>query len=346
MKILFKSILFILIITLSVRLSNAQTTPGSVEYMNTMVNTMDQLKGEIWQYLKAVTRGKGARTVENKRQALLGELKKSKSDIGKQGAFNYDDSLRQACIAYLDLSYTVLKEDFDKILDMEDIAEQSYDLMEAYLLAKEQANAKLDAAFKDLQNAHINFADKNNIKLVEAESDKTSQKIKKANDALKYYNVAYLIFFKCYKQEFYALDAMQRGDVSGLEQNAKTLVTYADEGLKKLDTLQLFHSDGNLKIVAQTTLRFYKKEGENDLPVFVDYYIKKDNFEKVKQNFDAKSKNSRTQEDVDQYNKAVNEFNTVGQKANSTSQAMDNERSKKIDAWNKAVDRFFETHTD
>lgn len=75
------------------------------------------------------------------------------------------------------MTYTVLKEDFDKILDMEDIAEQSYDFMEVYVLAKELAN---------------------NITLVEGEMDKKSQKINKASNVLEYYNDVYLIFFKSY----------------------------------------------------------------------------------------------------------------------------------------------------
>ena len=36
--------------------------------------------------------------------------------------------------------------------------------------------------------------------------------IRKASESLSYYNQVYLIFFKCYKQEAYVLDAMQRND--------------------------------------------------------------------------------------------------------------------------------------
>jgi len=44
---------------------------------------------------------------------------------------------------------------------MEDVAEQSYDLMEAYLLAKERAGDKLDEAYKKVANQQKIFAEQN-----------------------------------------------------------------------------------------------------------------------------------------------------------------------------------------
>jgi len=173
----------------------AQSTRGAVDYMDEMFTSFNKPKDDIWQYMKAITRGKGARKVENKRQNLLNELKNAKNEVERIGNFQSDDSLKNAVVKYLDLSYTVLKEDFGKILDMEDIVEQSYDLMEAYLLAKEMANDKLQNSFDEVVLAEKEFANKHNITLLTAENDKTSEKIELAGKTLKYYNKIYLIFF-------------------------------------------------------------------------------------------------------------------------------------------------------
>lgn len=321
----------------------AQNGSDAVTYMDDLTKSFNVLKVETWQYIKSITRGKGVRKVESKRQSLLKEIKNAKSEIEKKKGYQSDESLKNGITEYLDLSYTVLSEDFSKILDMEDIAEQSYDMMEAYLLAKEKANEKLDEAFEKVQEAQKVFAAANNITLIE-DNDKLSQKVERAGEAIKYYNQIYLIFFKCYKQELYILDALQRGDVSALEQNNSTMVTFVTEALVKLKDAGNFKNDASLNLAAKQMLEFYKSEAEEDFPQTTDYYIKKDNFEKLKKIFDSKSTNSRTQQDVDQYNKAVNEYNAALLVYNKINESANAKRSKYIEQWNQKIESFFDTH--
>lgn len=323
----------------------AQSSESPVSYMNEIFKSVDESKNETWHYLKAVTQGKGARKVENKRQNLLNKLKETRYEVQRTGKYKSDDSLRNAVTSYLKFSYIVLKEDFGKILDMEDIAEQSYDLMEAYLLAKEKANDKLNASFDTVKLAQENFAKKHNITLTKAENDKTYEKIKKASETLKYYNEIYLIFFKSYKQEAYVLDAMSRNDINAFEQNTSTLSLYAAEGLDKVINLKGFKGDAILKIGVKKMLLFYKNEAENDFPAMTDFYIKKDNFEKINKKFETINAKKRTQQDVDQFNKAVNEYNEAAQKTNKISELSNNKRNKSLTEWNNTVDKFFDKYS-
>src|ERR1041385_6886888 len=118
-----------------------------------------------------------------------------------------------------------------KIVDMEDVAEQSYDLMEAYLLAKERDGDKLDEAYKKVANQQKLFAEKNNIKLIESTS-KLSQKIEEAGKVSTYYNQVYLIFFKSYKDDFYLTEALNKSDVNAIEQAKNSMDKNATEGMK------------------------------------------------------------------------------------------------------------------
>ncbi len=323
----------------------AQNTNAAIIYMNDLTGAISEFKTETWQYLKAVTRGKGARKVDSKRQNLVTKVRTVKATIKRKTAFDGDASLKDAIYKYLELTYIVLTEDYAKILDMEDIAEQSYDQMEAYLLAKEKAGDKLDSAADMLNDAQDAFAAKHDITLIEGEDDKTAKKIKKAGAALKYYNELYLIFFKSYKQEAYVLDAQNRNDLNGLEQNINSLTTITAEQINKLRLIKSYSGDPNLKAAAQRMLTFYKNEANKTFPITVDYLVKKDNFEKVHKAFEAKSKKQRTQEDIDQFNKAVNEQNAAVEKLNTASESSNKLRSKNLAMWNKAVDAFFNKHS-
>jgi hypothetical protein len=341
-----KLTLIVLSLILLVIETNAQVTETAVEYMGKIVTPLDKTTDETWQYLKAITRGKGARKVESKRQLLITELQNVKAEVKRVGSYKGDDQLVKAVVTFLEISDVVLREDFAKILNMEDIAEQSYDLMEAYILAKEKANDKLHDSFIVVRDAQNAFAAANNITLIAGENgDKTSVKIKEAGDALDYYNDVYLIFFKVYKQEAYTLDAMSRNDITAFEQTKSALATSSAEGLQKIDTVKNYKDDATLKLGAQKILAFYKKEAETDFQQQTVVFMKKDNFDAQKKAFDAIPAKKRTQKDVDAFNSAVNEYNEAIKKGNATIEASNNERNKTLKTWNDVVEQFFDTHT-
>lgn len=323
----------------------AQSNKSAVDYMNQFSQSFNDFKGETWQYLKSITSGKNSRTVDSKRQNLINKINTVKNDASKIGDFQSDGSLKNAVVEYLNLSHTVLKEDYDKILDMEEIAEQSYDNMEAYLLAREKANEKLNNAFEVMQTAQKNFAAKNNITILEGESDKISKKIEKANEALSYYNKIYLIYFRCYKQEYYALDAVKRFDVNGLQQNISSMSKFATEDLEKLKTVGSYSGDGSLIAIAKQYITFYKQEATKDFPAMVDFLIKKDNFEKIQKTFEAKNKKDRTNLDIQQFNTASNEYNQAVLAYNKVNDSTNVQRLKLFELWNQKIDLFLSNHT-
>lgn len=323
----------------------AQSTQQAVEHMNQVYAPFSSLKTEIWQYLKSITQGKSARKVEKNRKKLLEQLALVSKNLKKIAPFEGDASLKDAALEYLQLSTTVLKEDYDKIVDMEEIAEQSYDLMEAYITAREKANEKLDEASDKLDAAQHTFGTAHNITINEAEEDELSKKIKNASDALKYYNKIYLIFFKCYKQEAYVLDAQQKRDVSGFQQSVNALKSYVEEGLAALEEIEPHKGDAAAKVAGRTVLNFYKAEAEKDFPKVSEFFLTEDAFNQLNNTMQGMRESDRTQKDVDAFNKAVNEFNAAVNKFNTENQEMNKKRGAALDKWNETVAQFLESHS-
>ena len=323
----------------------AQDAQKAVEYLERVSTPLGEQKKETWQYLKAITHDKGARKVEKKRIKLLNALRESRSNVSRMGAFGSDKSLQKAVLSYIDLSYKVLKEDYDKILDMEEIAEQSYDAMEAYLLAQELADEKLRKAWDTMEGAFQSFADSYNIELISEDPDKRSQKIMQANKLLHYYNDLYLVFFKSHKQEAYILDAMKNEDVNALEQNIGSLLQFSDEGLDKIKELEDYQGDGSLKAATDRALNYFKDAAEKHYPTIVDFYLKKDNFEKLNKVIESKNKKDLTKADIDNYNKAVKEFNEAVNSVNAVNDMLNKQRAKNLNQYNQEVSRFFNSHS-
>ena len=321
----------------------AQDFKNAGEYMDYISAEFTKISKDTWNYTSAASHGKKARKVDNLRKELITTVSDAIKKIEKMPKYDEDGSLRDSMVSYLKLNYNVLKQDYAKIVDMEEISEQSYDLMEAYLKAQEIADTKLEIAGDMVESQQKVFSDKHNITLIYSE-DKISKKLKEAHYVYDYYNIIYLIFFRSYKQEAYLLVALNKNDLNGIEQNNNALFTFSKDGLLKMDTLKTFKGDLSLKNAAYQILKFYNNEAEVKIPILTDFLLKKENFEKTKKIFDSKPASKRTNQEIEDFNIAVNDYNQEVNKYNITNQDLNKERNKQLDNWNKTVADFLDKH--
>lgn len=320
--------------------ANSQT---AIEYMNSFSAEYQKLQQDMWDYTSSVSHGKSARKVEKRRFELIQTSNASLSKAKSMKAFNKSTTYRDSVVEYFKVVNLVLKEDYAKIVDMEEIAENSYDAMEAYMTARERANDKLVEVGKMVEREQKRFAEENDIKLIESK-DALDKKMEIADKVYDHYNEVYLIFFKSYKQEAYLMDAIQKKDINAIEQNREALIATAKEGLDKLKNVELYNNDKSMVLATIDLLNFYISEAEKETPKISDYLLKEENFNKIKANFEKKSEKSRTKADVDAYNKGVNDMNAAVGKYNASNEILNKGRSRNIENWNKAAETFTDKH--
>jgi methyl-accepting chemotaxis protein len=226
---------------------------------------------------------------------------------------------------------------------MEELAEQSVDEMQAYLLLQEKVGDKLNQGSADLEKITKDFAMKYNVRLTE-EKNALSEKMETAGKLNSYINGIYIVFFKCNWEDGRMVQAMNNKKVNDVEQSRSALLQYANEGLKALDTLKPFESDPSLANACKQVLRFYKQTAEKDIPKLTDFYLKQEEFAKLKKSFDDKSSGSRTQEDVNNFNKAVKEVNASVNTFNQTNNQVNNGRTQALNDWQNTEKKFADEH--
>ncbi len=336
--------LIILCLTFVNTISKAQVIDQPGPYMTYISQQCQPIMEEYMRYSSATAHGKSAKTVDSKRQALLVSVKNAITKVSKLSPYKGDKSLRDSTVKFLKIYNIVLNEDYGKILNMEDIAEQSYDAMEAYLLAQDMANEKLKKANDDLQITEDAFAKKYEVNVVKGGDSELSEKLAKTGKVNSYYRQIYLVFFKSYKQEMYMLEAFQKKDINGIEQNKNSLLKFSTEGLTKLSSITSFNGDKTILDACKQLLEFQNMECKEKVSKLTSFYIAEDNYTKQKKAFDAKKENQRTQADVDQFNKAVNEYNEAANSFNAINNELNNKRNTLISNWNKAIQNFFDKH--
>lgn len=337
-----RKLIFSILLILFVFHSNAQIT--AVKYLEKMGDEYKKISKDTWDYTSAVAHDKSARKIEKRRMELLKTIYSAKATIRRMGGYKGNTEFRDSVIVYLEIHYAVIDEDYEKIVDMEEVAERSYDIMEAYLMAQDMASDRLNQAGDIVDEGQKKFAAANNINLIESES-KIGKKQKAANEVFDYYRPVYLIFFKPWVQQLNLTDAMNSSDISTMEQSKAAMITYSEEGLMKLKTIKSFKGDITITRSCKEMLDFLKEESVKSVPALSDYILKKENFEKVKAAFDTKKASKRTKADVDQYNKAVNDMNKASEEYNKTNETLNKGRSKALGNWNKSVKNFLSKHT-
>lgn len=344
MNIYFRSIPVLILFCFLIRpvQSVAQSFETPVEYLDYIGKANEQLTLKYMVYLSSISHGKSARKVEKRRLEVLDAIHNTRMNIMGMPPFKGDKSFRDTTVAYLKILNSVFNEDFSKIVNMEEIAEQSYDGMEAYMLAQEKANEKLQEASKRQSETQKLFAKKNNINLLENTSE-LEAKMKIASEVMHHYNEVYLVFFKCYKQEAYLMEAVAKKNVNGIEQNINSLQTFAEQGLEKLKDLKPYTGDASLVTACRNMLHFYIEEAKKSAAIS-DFVLKEENFNKIKKKFDSKPSSSRTQQDVDEFNKAVNDMNAGINSYNNTNNELNKKRAQALDAWNSTVKRYMDTY--
>lgn len=341
-RIIQRTLLFLtaFVFFLSFRSSAQYETAG--QYLDYINNASQALTTKYLVYLSAVSHGKSARKVEKRRIDVVNSINETRYNIQGMPPWKGDRTLKDTTVAYLKILNSVFNDDYGKIVNMEEIAEQSYDLMEAYMLAQQKAYEKLNAAGDKQVEMQRAFAKKNGINLVENTTE-LEEKSKKASEVLKHGNEVYLIFFKVYKQESYLIEAMNQKNLVSMEQNINSLKKLSEEALEKLKSVELYNNDASLVAACRNMMNFYKSEAARSASL-TDYILKEENFNKLKKQLDSKPQNKRTQADIDQYNTAVNDINAAMKDFNNTNTALNKERTAGLNDWNKAYNNFMDEY--
>src|ERR1700743_310659 len=188
-------------------IANAQDLDNPGNYMSAISKARGDMDTKYMQYISYAAHGRRARKVEKLRQEVLDNIDQSRYKTTDLPLYKGDNSLRQAAIDYIKMCYIIFSEDYKKIVHMEELAEQSVDEMQAYMLLQDAINEKLHEAWSNLDKASNDFAAKYNVILSKDETP-LGAKMQTADHLDKYVNSVFLLFFKCNWEDNQMVKAM------------------------------------------------------------------------------------------------------------------------------------------
>ncbi|OUS01883.1 hypothetical protein A9Q86_04335 [Flavobacteriales bacterium 33_180_T64] len=320
----------------------AQSFKNASEYLDFVATEQQAITKNMWKYTKAVAHSKSDRSIDGKRKTLLKTVDRAIAKIKKANGFDGDD-YKNKILKHMIFNKNLLNQDYAKIIDMKAVAEQSYDAMEAYILAQELADQKMEESQQDYEKDFYEFATKHNIEIIESETD-LGKKMKLSNEVFEHYNDLYLIYFKVYINEVYLWEAVESNDVSAIQQNANALSVAAKEGLEILKTKTTYKNDNSILNVTKKAFEFFIEESDTKIPQLTEFLILNEDFETIKSTLDQTPERKRTKEQIDNYNKKVKDINKAVKNYNKVNIELNTQRQNIINGLNNTNSNFLSKH--
>lgn len=320
----------------------AQDYENPVAYMDAISKQTENISKKYMSYTSASAHNKKEKKVQALRTKLLDEVQEARENVSGMPSYKGYKDYRDTTVNFMKLYFNVLNEDYSKIINMQEISEQSYDDMEAYIMAEEMVDKKLEEGNEKMKKAQESFAAKFNVHLTDGHSE-LDDMMKEVNLVNAYYHQLYLIFFRPYKQESNLLESMRKGNITGIEQNKSSLLKYAQEGLQKLTDIKAFEGDNSVVIACRNMLNFYVMEVNEKMKTVSDLFLTKERFEAIKKEFEKKSAPGKAE--IDAYNKSAKDMNAASDAYNAGNQLLNEKRAEVLDTWNNAGNGFFDEHT-
>jgi len=278
---------------------------------------------------------------EKVRRRLADELATAKANIDSMPSFKKDSAYKDSALSYINQCSALLDNDYKKVDNLQDAADQSFDNMQSLFLGKESVIQKLKKINEHFHQLTIKFVAAYKVK-PEKSKYETDKKINDIIDAGSYYKPVYLIFFKSYKQETDLQNAIDRKDDNDFKKARKDLSKTSEIGQNGLDTIKAYKNDNSLVTADKKLLEFYEKEADDKIDPVEDYFSATNDFEDVKKTFDKRPGHSG--KEVSAYKKDVKVYNKAIKKYNKTMSSVYKKKKSLLKKWNNTAHKFINKH--
>lgn len=290
-----KSLLLIMFLSGMV-VAQAQTFSDPASYNNAIVEEQNRITARNLDYITTSVHSKNFQLIDQKRQEVIKQLQSALAKTKALPDYNGDTQMRDKAAGVLQTYLETFEIDFNDALALKMDSEASFEAMEAYFLAQEKAEKKLDQANQTFMDAQMAFAKSNNMEIVG--NPKAESKLTLIGNLNQYTREVYLQYFKVSKINAAYMEALNVEDLDKMKTKTKALQKASAEALKALNAMDGFEGDKTYLNSAIKLALFHDELAQEDYPELNKIISRKDKL---------------TQEDVDAFNKIIDKVNSGSQ---------------------------------
>ena len=273
---------------------------AALEFNNLLVKEQNLVSEKNLEYVSYSVHSEDFKTVEKKRLDVVKQIDASYKVISKQDAPEEVSKMKEEVLEVLKMYKNVFTLDFVEVNKLKAKKQSSYEAMEGYFKAQDDAEKKLSKAAQRFAKAQDRFAKKMDITLeVDKEDLKKAKDIAVINEVYGYTRQIFLAQFKVSKADAEFMEGLSaQKSATYLDNKRKKLEEVSAEAIKILKGIKSFKGDSKYKDSALDLVKFYAEMAKKDYSDMVEL-----------SRMQAKNPKKLSNSEITKYNDLVNDYN-------------------------------------
>ncbi|MBF9220388.1 LIC11966 family surface protein [Hymenobacter ruricola] len=296
----------------------AQSFTDPASYNNAIVNEQVDLLKKNLRYISKAAHSENDRKIENRRLEVVEQNKVAVANVQRMpAAYKGNSELRASALTAFKTMLDVYSADYKKVNALASTRTESFEAMQRYFDAQEEAEKKLAVVDDSVNAAQKRFAKQFGMSIESSkESARLAEYTRQVSAVNKYQHQVFLPYFRVQKASAKLTDALNAQDAAAFEAARATLATEAEKSAAELAAVPAFRG----KDVA------YRNAARDLANLYVVMCAKQ--FVQIAELL--KNKDRLTKVDAQTINANINAYNTQNQKYN--------------EAYNKTSAAFMDTY--
>lgn len=244
------------------------------------VSYMDDIQDEFYTIMEAymdynskIVHSDNKRGVEQKRQALVAQIRASKSKISQLAAIKGGENLKKTSITLCDKLISQFDAAHRKAIAMRERGDGSYEEMEKFIAYLESIQKECDKAWETVDTVFEEYATAHGIKLVE-DNSKFAKTLKQVGELNNYQYKIFLILFRASCPNFGYWAAIKHKNPESAAYALKELENALTFSLKEINDIGPFRADDSYRQSALRVLNYMQTCSQKDYQMVIEYYIR------------------------------------------------------------------------
>lgn len=309
----FMKFLFFMVVLFGLNVQGiAQKFTEPVAFNDFIVKEQLECGTRNLKYMSEEVHNPDPQKVEAKRQEVIQQLKGSIAKI-KNISYKGGEFFKEESLAAFETYLGVIENDYPILSEMQQKGIATMEEMEAYLDYQNVIDYKLTQAAAQMEDAQIDFANKQEMRIVEVDKgSRLSGIMEKMNAVNIYIRKVSLLQFTLQIAMNQVIDAINQGNAAEFETQRKALIAVTDKALQALATIGSYNNDSRLFMATREFAVYFGDLGKNQLPKLTKIVGNPNITQKELDTYNQlmPTINTKVSELGENYNKVLGEFTT------------------------------------
>lgn len=246
---------------------------ADIAYLDNIQDEFYTIMESYMDYNSKIVHSENKRGVEQKRQALVAQIRTSKSKINQLNPVKGGENLKKTSLVLCDKLISQFDAAHRKALAMRERGDGSYEEMEKFIEYLESIQKESDKAWEAVDTVFEDYATAHGIKLV-ADNSKFAKTLQQVGELNIYQHKIFLILFRSSRPNLIYWASIKHKNPESASYALKELESSLTYSIKEINDMGAFKTDDSYRQSVLKLLNYIQTSSQKEYPTVIEYYIR------------------------------------------------------------------------